>query len=228
MNLQQYYIPFADHVSEPATEGFFMDDKNPQTTSHDEFGTGVWETIKYKKVSMRIPGPNWSKVFVGSMKHTTKTFKTKGMSILSTYIKELSNAEQFVKSNGDKFRAAVASGNTEVMNNLADGLRNCFPELIAANRATQKNINQFGGDIIEADDAFKAKLISILEPFQNIYRNAGALCAKHYIEEHESKSTLKKVFKHTLKGYHENNYLEKELYAYCKDIHYHIQDAYVD
>lgn len=224
INLEQYHIDFADHITDVATEGFFADDKNPRTLTKDIAGTGVWETINYKRVSIMVPGPNWAKVYVNNLERTTDTFKTKGIALLKKWLQEIANAEQFVKANGGAFRQAVATNNVEVLSNLSEGLKKCLPELIAANRASYNRINQFNGEIVVADEAFKKQLLEVLESFQKIYREVAVLLSNKYIEEHESKSTLKKTFRHTLLDYNKNYYLEKELYVFCKDLHAQIDD----
>ena len=226
MNLEQYYISFGDHVNETATEGFFMDDKDPKTTTTDTFGTGVWEIIKYKNVQLQVPGPKWAEVFLNSHSNTTESFKRNGINDLKVFVNEITAAEQFVKANGDKFRAAVEANDTETTSSLADGLRNCLPKLRAFNQASNSGNRQYNGTVVAMDDAFKKKVMPLLIQFQRVYRDAAILCAKHYIDQHASKSTIKKIFRHTLKNYQSNNYLETELYAYCRDIHINIGDAF--
>jgi len=227
MNLDQYYIPFADHCNSTdiATEGFFMDDKNPKTSISNTYGTNVVETVDYKGIKLDVIGTKWAEVFIESHSKTTKKFKEKGLSFLSKVTSELLTAEQYVKSNGPKFREAIATKNNEVLTNLAEGLRKCLPTLLDYNHAANRGNRQFDGEIVEMDDAFKKKLIDSLNKFQRIYRDITILLAHTYINEHASKSTLKKVFRHTLKNYHSNNYLEKELYAYCKDVHITVQEV---
>jgi hypothetical protein len=96
MNLDQFYIPFADHHNDydVATEGFFMDDKHPTTTVKDQYGTGVTETIKYKNIQLQVIGPKWAEVFIGSHSKTTEGFKRNGLQFLNKVISEVATAEQ--------------------------------------------------------------------------------------------------------------------------------------
>ena len=228
MMLDQYYIPFADHTSgvDVATEGFFMDDKNPTTSTTDNYGNGCMEIIKYKNVQLPVVGPKWATVFVESHSKTTEGFKKSGLQFLNKVVNEALIAEQYVKANSAKYREAIASKNTEVINNLAEGIRKCFPTLLDYTHAANRGNNQFGGAIVPMDNAFKVKLTDTLVKFQRIYRDAAILLAKNYIAEHASKSTLKKIFRHTLSNYNAANYLESELFAYCKDIHVHVQETF--
>ena len=177
-----------------------------------------------RNIQLNVPGPRWAEVFIESHPKTTEGFKRSGLQFLTKVISEVANAEQFVKSNSAKYREAVATKNTEVMTNLADGLRNCFPTLLDFTHSSNRGNKNFGGQVIEMDDAFKKKLLDLLNKFQRVYRDIAILLAKNYIEEHAAKSTLKKIFRHTLTAHQNNSYLEKELYLYCSDIHLHVQD----
>lgn len=219
MNLDQYYIGFADHNSiDVATEGFFRDEKNAKASEINEYNGGI-KVIKYKNtVLASIPGPNWPEQMLSNYENTTEPFKAKGVSLLKKYLQELHNGYQFVQANGDKYRQAVADKNNEVCSNLANGLRNCFPSLIARNRAYNSGNREFSGTLTPLDDKLKAQLKPILVDFQKLIDVVATDLAKRSVDEHFAKSTLKKVFRHTEKAHFANNYLETEMYLYCKDL----------
>lgn len=219
MNLDKYYIGYVDHTdNEIATEGFFRDDKNAKATEINEANGGV-KVIKYKNVTLAaIPGPNWADMMLSEYSNTTEPFKKNGIAALKSCLQELHAADQFVKANGDKYRQAVANKDNEVCTELANGLRDCFAKLVARNRAWNAGNREFSGSLTPLDDRLKAQLKPILNDFQKLFDSVATNLAKKSVDEHFSKSTLKKVFRHTEKAHFANNYLETELYLYCKDV----------
>lgn len=218
MNLDQYYIPFADHQGEIATEGFFRDEKNASASEISEYNGGL-KIIKYKNVTLAtIPGPNWPDQMLSEYSNTTEPFKKNGINLIKKFVQELHSADQFVKANAGKYRQAVADKNIEVCTNLANGLRNCLPSLRASNQASNSGNRQFSGTLVPFDDRFKAQLKPVLVDFQKLYDECATALAKSAVDNHFAKSTVKKIFRHTQKAHFENSYLEMELYLYCKDV----------
>lgn len=219
MNLDKYYIDYVDHTdNEIATEGFFRDTKNTKTTEINEANGGI-KVIKYKNITLAaIPGPNWVNMMLSDYSNTTEPFKKNAVNMLKACLNELRAGEQFVKLNGDKYRQAVADKNSEDCIKLANDLRDCFPKLVARNRAWNAGNREFGGSLTPLDDHFKAQLKPILTDFQKLFDSITTNLAKKSVDEHFAKSTLKKVFRHTEKAHFANNYLETELYLYCKDV----------
>ena len=218
MNLDQYYIGYVDHQPEIATEGFFRDEKNAKASEINEYNGGI-KVVKYKNVTLAsIPGPNWPDQMLSEYANTTEPFKKNGVNALKKYLQELHAGHQFVKANGDKYRQAVADKNNEVCSNLANGLRNCFPSLIARNRAYNAGNREFSGAITPIDDRLKTQIKPILVEFQKLMDEVTMDLAKKSVDNHFAKSTIKKVFKHTEKAHFTNSYLETEMYLFCKDM----------
>lgn len=210
-----------------ANEGFFMDDKNPKIkTNENDNKAASW--IGYKGKGTFIIGSEWVSVYISTWDKTTEPFVKSGKSFISKCISDIEEGKRYCEANRKKFIDAYNNKNTEVMNNIADGMRNIFTTAIAASRQANAGGKQFTGPITDMPDSLKNSLKPELTKFAKIYRETGLALAKKNIIDVRSKSTLKKIFnvKNYTKKYGVETYLDYELFLYCQDLHLQMDSAH--
>lgn len=209
-----------------ANEGFFMDDKNPKIKTKENDNKAMsW--IGYKEKGAYIIGSDWVNVYISLWDKTTEPFIKSGKSFVSKCVSDIEEGKRYCDANRKKFIEAYNNKNTEVMNNIADGMRNIFTTSIAASRQSNAGGKQFTGPITDMPDSLKNSLKPELTKFAKIYRETGLELAKKNIIDVRSKSTLKKIFnvKNYTKKYGIETYLDYELFLYCQDLHIEMDSA---
>ena len=209
-----------------ANEGFFMDDKNPKIkTEENDNKSASW--IGYKGKGAFLIGSDWVNVYISMWDKTTEPFVKSGKNFVSKCVSDIEEGKRYCEANRKKFIEAYNNKNTEVMNNIADGMRNIFTTSIAASRQANAGGRQFAGPITDMPDSLKNSLKPELTKFAKIYRETGLELAKKKIIDVRSKSTLKKIFnvKNYAAKYNIETYLDYELFLYCQDLHIEMDSA---
>lgn len=209
-----------------ANEGFFIDDKNPNIkTEENDNKSASW--IGYKGKGAFLIGSDWVNVYISMWDKTTEPFVKSGKSFVSKCVSDIEEGKRYCEANRKKFIEAYNNKNTEVMNNIADGMRNIFTTSIAASRQANAGGRQFAGPITDMPDSLKNSLKPELTKFAKIYRETGLALAKKKIIDVRSKSTLKKIFNinNYTKKYGIETYLDYELFLYCQDLHIEMDSA---
>ena len=118
---------------EPATEGFFRDDKNPDIKMEDADNKS-FTAISYKHKGSTFIGTDWVNVYLSSWKKTTEPFAKSGKKFVTDCVKAICDGEKYVNQHRKEFIDAYNSNNKEVCDNIAQGMRNIFTTSIATIR----------------------------------------------------------------------------------------------
>ena len=209
-----------------ANEGFFIDDKNPNIKTEENDNKSA-SFVGYKGKGAILIGSDWVNVYISKWDKTTEPFVKSGKSFVSKCVSDIEEGKRYCEANRKKFIEAYNNKNTEVMNNIADGMRNIFFTSIAASRQANAGGRQFAGPITDMPDSLKNSLKPELTKFAKIYRETGIALAKKKIIDVQSKSTLKKIFnvKNYAAKYNVETYLDYELFLYCQDLHIEMDSA---
>ena len=214
--LESYVIDLGDHCDE-ATEGFCTDDKN--TTLKTESKSIFWDSIQYKKFSQTIIAKTWAENYLKNWEKTYALFVKNGVRDVSKFVDEFKKAQVYAKQYNDEYNQAVENNNIEKCRELRQGMINIFKELRASNRSFNNGISPYSGEMIDMPEDLKNKLKPLLTAFQDIYREMTITVAQTYVDEVESKSTIKKIFKKPREKWNRRHELYVELYRYCVDFH---------
>lgn len=214
---------------EPATEGVFFDDKNPDIKTEDN-RTKSFSLVYYKNKGMQVIGPDWVNVYLNSWGRTTEPFVKSGKKFVTDCVNAIAEGEKFVNANNKKFIDAYNSKNDEVCNNIVQGMRKIFSTSRAACQQENRGGKVFSGPITEMPESLKNSLKPELTKYAKIYRDTGINLEKKKIIDVRSKSAIKRLFnyKKYVKQYNIETYLPYELYLYCKDLHIIIDSAHYD
>ena len=212
---------------EPATEGFFRDDKNPDIKMEDADNKS-FTAISYKHKGSTFIGTDWVNVYLSSWKKTTEPFAKSGKKFVTDCVKAICDGEKYVNQHRKEFIDAYNSNNKEVCDNIAQGMRNIFTTSIATIRQENQGGRVFAGPVTEMTDSLKNSLKPELVKYAKIYRETGIALIKKNIIDVRSKSTIKRLFnyKKYAAKYNVETYLDYELYLYCVDLHIMMDSAH--
>ena len=218
-----------------ANEGIFFHNKNPKIGRADGPLDSGFEYLTYKSMKYPVPRVDWAKYAIEKITHCPEEFLTEGISDIKKFIVELNTAKQFVDANYDNWVNAVKNRDKYTLNNLADDLRNCFPELIMNNAKTNKSIERngngdiYGGKMVTIPENKKKEIYQLLTILGKIFRDAVIDDVKTFLVSIYTRSKISYLTtsKETLKErYNSNNYLKNEFILFCKDVIYGMEYAF--
>lgn len=214
---------------EPAMEGIFTDDKNPDIKTEDNSNKSR-SIVYYKNKGVSVIGPDWVNVYLKYWGHTTEPFLKSGKKFVTDCVNEIVAGEKYVNQHRKEFIDAFNAKNFEVCDNISAGMRKVFSIAIATSQQENRGARAFGGPVVEMPESLKNALKPELTKFAKIYRETGVNLEKKKIIDVHAKSGIKRLFnyKKYVKQYNAETYLDYELFLYCKDLHIVMDSANFD
>ena len=218
--LESYYIGFADHAEDAAIEGFFTDDKDPQSTSSD-YGSGTNTQLKYGKYSVYKSGPNTlSYIMQNYFGKIGKDFLKNGPKYMTTALKELKALANYCSTNASAFESAIMNDDSATATQILNGIRTVVPTIVDMNRRWNSGERPFGGETVETPASAKKQVEAFWNEFLKIYDDSLDKVGNIRKNEYYSKSTLKKIFKSKALNKNQNAKLRLwyEYMLFCEDV----------